>query len=465
MGLLREENSYLKSKLAVEETVHESLLTRVQQPSLCVICHSSEAIYPLPSQQRECEREALLRKLTAEREECMRLLTALRDTLQCVREREREAVTQVKQSVDTSTAAIEEKDRVLVHVIELERDIENLNKRQESLLSSVREQHEVELEGMRRESLHKYRELEARLTEANSDVKLRDGEISSLSQSKQLLERKLKSAQSEMFEAESKSMHTVHELRSRAGVLEAEKQNLSGVVESVRLEQEVSESRGAQELSRARQELEQQRAYLLASREESAKLREHSLEAETDRNKYKNQVRTLKYEIDTLRGNTRSQLMQLEEAHNLKCRKLIEEMHKLRDSNEVLKAALDETRERETHVVSGGQNELKKVQEKLERQTLSLNKELEVTKDSLTHLEFVHKQCNEDNSEFIRRSVEERREIERQSKELQVLKEKRKEDTVKIKNLMTRQNNLLRERLQLCEMLEQVYQKPEKDTI
>ena len=393
----------------------------------------------------------------------MRLLTALRDTLRCVREREREAITQVKQSVDTSTAALEEKDRVLLRAIELEREVENQSKLQESLLSSAREQHEVELEGIKRESLHKYRELEVRLTQAVSDAKLRDGEISSLIQSKQVLERKLKSVQSEMFEAESKSMQTAHELRSRVGVLEAEKQNLYGMVESLRLEQEGSESRGAQELARARQEVEQQRSYLLATREESAKLREHSLEAETERNKFKNQVRTLKYEMETLKGNTRTQLMKLEETHNLKCRKLIEEIHKLRDSNEVLKAALVETRERESQVVSGGQNELKRVQDKLERRTLSLNRELEETKNSMLHLEIVHKQCNEDNSEFIKRSIEERREIERITNELKVLKEKRKEDTIKIKNLMTRQNNLLRERLQLCEILEQVYQKPEKE--
>ena len=393
----------------------------------------------------------------------MRLLTALRDTLHSVREREKEAIAQVKQSVETSTAAIEEKDQVVLHAIELEREIENESKRQESLLNSAREQHEVELEGVRRESLHRYRELEVRLTQAVSDVKLRDGEISSLSQSKQLLERKLKSTQSEMFGAESRSMQTAHELRSRVGVLEAEKQNLSGIVDSLRLEQEGSESRSAQELARARQEVEQQRTYLSVAREESTKLREQNLEAETERNKFKNQVRTLKYEVEALNGSIRTQLMKLEETHSLKCRKLIEEIHKLRDSNEVLKTALHDTRERETQVVSGGQNELKRVEGKLEKQILSLNRELEETKDSMMHLEIVHKQCSEENSEFKRKAMEEKREIERIGNELKVLKEKRKEDTTKIKNLMTRQNNLLRERLQLCEMLEQVYQKPDKE--
>ena len=463
MGLIKEENAYLKSKLAVEETVHESLLTRVQQPSLCVVCHSSEAIYPLPSQQRESERESLLRKLTAEREECMQLLTGLRDTLQCVRDREKEAVAQVKQSVETTTTAVEEKEQVILHVIELEREIENMNKRQESLISSAREQQEVELEGVRREAQYKYNEVEAKLSQTNSDLKLKESELVSQTQSKLVLERKLKSAQSDIFENEAKSMRTVHELRSKVGVLEAEKLNLSGVVESMRQEQDSSDAIRVQELSRARQEVEQQRSYLAISREENSKLREQTLEVETERNKFKNQVRTLKYEMEFINGNIHTQVAKLQENHNFKNRRLLEEVHKLTDCKEVLRIELDEFRDRESQVFSSNKDELKRAQNGFEKQNSSLNTDLCATRNSLLQLELAYKQRNEENTELKNRSLEDRKFIDKLGIEMKTLKEKRKEDSSKLRHLMTRHNSLLRERLQLCELLEQAYQKPGKE--
>lgn len=463
LGLLKEDNAYLRSKLAVEETVHESLLTRVQQPSLCVVCHSSEAIYPLPSQQRESERESLLRKLTAEREECMRLLAGLRDTLQCVRDREKEAIAQVKQSVETTTTALEEKEQVLLHVIELEREIENVNKRQESLLCSAREQQEVELEGVRRETQYKYNELETKLSQTNSDLKLKESELVSQTQSRHVLERKLKSAQSDMFENESRNMRTVHELRSKIGVLEAEKVDQSGVVESMRHEQESSDAIRVQELARARQEVEQQRSYLAISREESSKLRELTLEVETERNKFKNQVRTLKYEIESINSNIHSQVAKLQENNNLKNRKLLEEVHRLTDCNEILKIELEEFREKESQVLSSNKDEIKRVQNGFGKQISSLTTDLCATKKSLLQLDIACKQRGVENTELKNRSLEDRKLIDKLGIELNTLKEKRKEDTSKLKHLMTRHNSLLRERLQLCEMLEQAYQKPGKE--
>ena len=460
---MREENGYLRSKLAVEETVHKSLLTRIQQPSLCVVCHDSEAYYPIPSQQQENEKEALLRKLTAEREECMQLLTGLRDTLQCARDRENEAVSQVKQSLETASAALEEKDQTLLRVIELEREVESVNKRQESLLQSAREQHKIEIDGVRREMQYKYTELEGKFTHASADINLKDNEINSLTQSKLMLERKLKAMQSEVFDAESKSMRTTQELRSRVGVLEAEKTSLLGSLDSSKIEQEASDARSVKELSRVRLLADQLRSQVTGARDESVKLREQTLEAETEKNRFKNQVRTLKYELEAASSNHQNEVLKLEEACSVKCRKLAEEVRRLREVDEVLRIEVEAFREKESRVVSGSQEELKRQRKKFDKQISSLSRELEEARDSLTHLDLTYSKCNGDKLECETKLIQQTRDLEKSKHELKAMKEKRREDTNKIKDLMAKHNCLLRERLQLCQMVEDLYQRPEKE--
>ncbi|KAI6651648.1 hypothetical protein LOD99_4896 [Oopsacas minuta] len=157
-------------------------------------------------------------------------------------------------------------------------------------------------------------------------------------------------------------------------------------------------------------------------------------------------------DIESINTSIRTQVLKLEEAHNIKNMRLIEEVRELKYSNQALKAKFNELQERESKIKFSNQEELKRVWSKFEKQILTLDQEFRETKTSLLDLEISYIQRSEENAELKNRSREDRREINKLETELKTLREKRKEDSDNLKKLMTLHNSLLQQGFQLCDI-------------
>ncbi|KAM4693703.1 serologically defined colon cancer antigen 8 [Discoglossus pictus] len=422
-----------------------------QVGGLCIKCAQHEAVL---AQTHTNVHVQAIERITRERDELMNALVSVRRNLLELQERESKAYEQVKQAVEMTEEANLEKTKALVSCEQLRSEMERKNARLEKELVVQLDKISAEKDAIRGEATKQIEELAATIMSLSQNVAALEGQIERMTREKNSLENKLEEFQKLLSNQEIESTKVCGEMRYQLNQTkmmkdEAEKEHREYRMKTIKdieiKDQEIEKLK--LQLSGNKQRLEQAQQDAARARDECLRLTEllgdaehqlHLTRLEKDgiQNSLSSEIRSVAFQAQQCEQELKQKMQQMEAQHE----RTANEMDSLMTSQNAL-------------II------------KLRKECLILATQLEhlteKNRSELHHLRqenaYVNNRCEKQqkrNDELEAQCTNHGRMHERMKTRLQQLDKHCQNSAQQIVQLLSKQNELMKERQMLTEELQ-----------
>ncbi|XP_033109064.1 serologically defined colon cancer antigen 8 homolog isoform X2 [Anneissia japonica] len=277
----------LRCKLRMSESL--SLLGKDDEPEsrgMCIRCAQHEAVIVATHLDGKSK---MLDSITKERDDLMNVVTTMKSSLAEMRQKETEAYTQVKQSLEMLEESQLEKTQALVQREQLAEDLMNCEQRMAELISEHQHKLSVERELVRKECQQQLQQLQQQIAQGVQENLSMQNQVEKVSRDKVAMATELEQAKSQIMQHSMNITQVSHDAKVTSAsstiqrdeaVRQLDKLRQTTSLEIQQLLQE--KERLKSELADVKRRMDDAEKQALLSKDESIKLTERCNTAERD---------------------------------------------------------------------------------------------------------------------------------------------------------------------------------------